>query len=300
MPHDDDPVREVVEAVESGKPLVDVLADGESEHARMLRAAIECGEATGDLAGPVQWWTELMVQRVNAGRRLWLALWYPALFMVLGWLVMGLVLRRNVPLILDFYEQMWRTQPAWLKVLNMVHRHHVSTLMIVGLAMLVPAAVYAYRTTGIGGDRLPRNGARRCRRWSMAAEVSARMLQNRQPLKEVVRLATLASGATVEEAAVAFEAIRQQRAVPLLGPNLNMVFRALHGGVVAGDRAVELLQEMAVQFRDQAAAIDHRRGRRLPMVMAGIAGMTILFTYVGLVYFPWVNMLRDVVDPATY
>ncbi len=290
-----DSLAAVARQVAAGKPLVEVLVTDDSPAARILSACIETGERTGRLADGLRWWVEWMDQRQRARLRLAIAMLYPCVLIGVTVASMGVVVWNVIPSIEQTYAILLRHPPWWLQILSAAREHLGTTLACIALLILLPPGVWWWRTHGIARGGVPRNRADRWMRRSIAARVATALLQAGQPRSIVARLATMAAGGTRSQADDAFDRLRHQKPIPVLGRELSLALIALHADVLPGEEAQRHLQQLAAQWTEAARTADLRREKWLPMMVAVGSSIAIAASYILLIYLPWVMMLREIV-----
>ncbi|RMF40096.1 MAG: hypothetical protein D6753_12390 [Planctomycetota bacterium] len=289
------PVAAVAQEVMRGKPLADVLARGDRLAARILRACIETGEQTGRLADGLLWWLSWMEDRQRARGRLATAMVYPSILVCVTLISLGVVVWNIVPTIENSYLTFHRTHPWWLQGLSLMRANFPAVMVAITLLTLLPPVAWWCRTRGVTRSGVPRNRADRLAQQALAARVAAVLLDRGRPLSVIARLATLAAGGTTRLADEAFDRIRAQQPVPVLGRELSLALIAMHADILPGREALEHVRELTELLSHGARTADLYRTRWLPLMVAAGAGAATVAIYVFLVYLPWVLMLRDIV-----
>lgn len=266
---------EVHRRLEQGQPLAQAMTDGDTPTARSLAATVEAGLAANQLGRLLRGWCDVQAARRQAWADGAIQLAYPLLLLVLCPAAIGWTAYQLIPDYLAAYEMMNRPPPAWMAWLN-AYRSWIPAIVAATCGVsLLPAAWLIWRGSGYRADGWPRHRGRALSLEAHGARVAAAMLERSMPL-DAIRTASQAVTGSL------------QSPQP---PMTDRILVAVQRQALPIDEAIDLLQQRAASLDEQSAFHGSRLARQAPWWISLGVGLSLLIAYVGLVYWPWVELL---------
>lgn len=295
------PVRDAAEAVNSdllaGKSLTEALTRDGSRDSRILAACIGAGECSGQLDKALESWASMHLANSHASRSLRTALAYPLLLIAITLLSLGYIIWTLIPEYERTYAMFNHLMPSWLELLVRVRAHYSWVLGSLALLALLPLFIWAIRRRRLDHLGLPRERARRLRLQSLASELASQMIDGSVPLTQLVPLMVAATGATGDQAELAFRRLQDRSAIEPLERETTLLLTTLHAGLMDRVETSQHLNSLSQLLRYQADQISMRQARWLPMLVALVVGLLTILTYVFLIYLPWLGLLKQISLP---
>lgn len=288
----------VDESVSQGKSLADAIAGDNSRDARILSACIESGEISDTLGENLESWAETHIANAKSTKAMATAMLYPFLLILITIISLGSVVWILIPEYRATYELFEQSMPSWLEMIVWVREQFGALILILMVLATLPLVVWFLRRRQFDGRGLPVEPARRLRIQALGSEVAGRLLRAEVPLEKVALLSTKAAGGTEAVTDSAFSNLRQRKALQAMSRESSMLLSAVHGGVMEPSEAARNLGLVASQLRYHADVTAARNARWLPMLVALTIGVLTVFTYVFLIYLPWVWLMQQIVNKS--
>jgi type II secretory pathway component PulF len=290
---------QVDDQLQSGKSLVQTLANDDSRDARILAACIEAGESSGRLDRALEAWTAMHLSNSQANQSLRASMLYPLTLIVVALCSLAFVIWTLIPEYKTTYELFDRDMPLWLTMLTRLHGYF--WWLISGLAILavMPLVIWAVRRRRFDALGQPLDRARRFQLQALAAEIASLLLAKQVPLMQVVKLSVSATGASDAYATTAFDKLQTRGNLQPLGRETTLLLAAIHTGIMDRAQVVKLLGTLATFLRQRAKDHSQQQVRWLPMLVALVVGVLTILTYVFLIYLPWLLLLKQIISPIS-
>lgn len=147
--------RDVARRIEAGSSLSEALAAHESVYSPLVVNMIRVGESGGILEGSLLRLARIMESKAEINRRVFSALLYPAVAMVVAFAVVTLIMVKAVPVFSEVYRDVGQELPRPTQVVIAVSR-----AMTEGLPIWLPALVAIVVGLGLFGRTPPGRHAR--------------------------------------------------------------------------------------------------------------------------------------------
>jgi hypothetical protein len=291
---------EVGQQLSAGQSLAEALASGKTRPARMLSAAIDIGEASGRLDKALESWTSLYTNVHRMRQRLLVASVYPMLLMLMAILSLTVTAWFLIPHYENAFLILARKPPIWLGALVWVNRHLwvvVTTLIIV---FCLPLFIWWTRRRGIDSFGAYRDGASRSYVHAHVAQLALIALHSGQAVTGLLPALERSAGRMLpsdekqdlQGKPAGIERVNEK----LLGSETLAILASLHAGVLTPEKSISLLESIAIQTKRQADERAARQTRRLPILVSLVVGSATVFTYVALIYGPWIVLFYEIIE----
>lgn len=285
------------EQLQSGKSLTQALAADNSRDSRILSACIQAGEISGRLDRTLEAWTSMHMANSRSTKALRAAMLYPLMLIAVTVASLGFVTYVLIPEYKKTYELFDRSMPFWLKAITQVRENMGWLLILVAVMALAPLVIWAIRRRQFDAMGLPIDRAPRLRLQGLASELASHMIDSSLPLIQILPLSVAATGADDKRSSTAFEKLQNSRMIEPLGRESTMLLSLLHAGVMDRSEVSRNLAALGEHLKQSADQIAQRQVRWLPMMIALVVGLLTILTYVGLIYLPWLLLLKQIIAP---
>lgn len=290
-------VRSVDADLAAGLSLQDALAGDASRDARSLSACIQAGVQANRLDQSLEAWSEMHLALDRARKSLRSAMLYPVLLMLIMLISLSYLIWQSMPVYAATFQMLSPTLPLWLTIALWV-RKWLALFMIAALLLtMLPLVWWFRRRKQLDAHGCSKSKTQRLYSDALAAEVARLSLIAQSPLQRTIELSVQATGANQAAVDAAFGQVQTQQLVPVLSRETSLILGGLHAGVVDRKQAIEHLGDVHNVLNRQADATARRDTNWFPMLVAIAVGCVTLLVYVGLIYGPWILLLRRIVEP---
>lgn len=290
---------DVEQRLAAGQSLTNALAADNAPQSRILAACIEAGERSGRLDEALQDWFGMHLANWKSNRALRAALLYPSALILIALISFALAIWHLVPQYEANFALFHQELPSWLRWVGWCREHFLVTVLVMVCGACTPPLVWLWTRRGLDPAGLPREPTRRNRQQALAIQIARRLLDAQVPLKTTSELAVQVAGGGPTACQNAFSALQNQQVARPLTVETSLILASLHAGTLTSSEACDHLLELSDHYLDVAEMTAGRHARWIPMLVALTVGLLTVTVYVGLVYLPWIWLMRMVVDPAT-